>query len=141
MGYYVSLDEADWLIPTKKIGAAYKAMCDLNSCDQLKSGGSYSGGKQTNKWFSWMDENYPETCTDAEAVLQALGFDTEVTYEGLRIESYDNKAGDEDRFIAAIAPFSREGSFLVWRGEDGHLWRNEVKNGIVETQTAKITWQ
>ena len=71
MGYYVQIVESNARIPAANLKAAYEKMCALNvTHDHAKRGGSYSDGKQTAKWFSWMDANYPETCKDAKEVLE-----------------------------------------------------------------------
>lgn len=141
MGYYITLTECNWIIPTENLDAAYEAMCALNERDDLKTGGSWEGGKMVEKWFSWMDTNYPETCPDAAAILQQLGFDVEMDDNlGLYIEYYDSKHGAQDHFLAAIAPFSREGSYINWRGEDGALWRDEVVGGKMVTYEGTVTY-
>ena len=68
-----------------------------------------------------MDENYPETCEDAQAVLEQLGFSTEYNDAGdLLLTGYDNKTGQEALFLKAI---EEDGvGFIVWEGEDGKTW-------------------
>jgi hypothetical protein len=136
MGYYVQIRDANFVIPADKLDAAYAAMCALNTThDAEKSGGSYSGGKQTSKYFAWMDANYPETCPDAKAILEALGFEVETYDNGdLTIDSYDSKAGQENLFIDACFPFVDPASYISWEGEDGEFWKQTplgTKNGTV----------
>ena len=51
-----------------------------------------------------MDENYPETCKDAQAILDCLGFETAYDDVGnLHLVAYDNKMGQEDLFLKSIA--------------------------------------
>jgi hypothetical protein len=143
MGYYASVDEADFTIPAENLEKAHKAMCDLNRRHDLKSGGkSPTGDPYEDKWFSWMPPRYHETLLSAAAILNELGFDVELENNGdISILAYDNKVGDEDIFLRAIAPFANEDSYLVWRGEDGSIWRNEVVNGELVTLHANITWE
>lgn len=69
MGYYVRTTYSSAFIPKENLDKAYEAMCALNTThDHEKRGGSWSAGEQQKKWFSWMDENYPETCEDAAAL-------------------------------------------------------------------------
>lgn len=141
MGYYVQIQESNWIIPADKLDDAYKAMCELNKRDDLKTGGSWDGGKQTQKWFAWMDANYPETCEDADTILHALGFGTGYDGEGnLYIYSYDDKSGAEEHFLAAIAPFSKPDSYIVWRGEDGAIWRDIVQHDTLVQQSGTIVF-
>jgi len=123
MGYYVSLREAEWLIPTENLDKAYEVMCDLNKDDSLKSGGSSTG----EKWFAWMPADYPSECKDAQSILVALGFEVKLSDDGLHITGYENKTGDESHFIEAIAPFSQNDSYMVWQGEEGDMWRWELQ--------------
>ena len=124
MGYYVTLTHANFVIPPENLDAAYKAMCDLNvTHDSQKTGGAWSGGKQTAKWFAWMDANYPETCEDAAEIFKELGFDYYLWDDGsLEIQGYDRKIGNENLFIEAAGRFANEGWFLHWRGEEGEQW-------------------
>lgn len=125
MGYYVTLEDVNFTIPADNLDAAYEAMCALNvTHDDKKTGGSWSGGQQTGKWFAWMDENYPDTCKDAAAIFEALGFEYEVNPEGdLTLTYYDSKAGAEDLFIEAVGKYALGDWYLVWRGEDGDTWQ------------------
>jgi hypothetical protein len=153
MGYYVSITEGQATLPADKLDEAYKVMCALNDNDAVKRGGSWGGGEDHNsprptglnhhpyRWFSWMDANYPETCPDAYAILTALGFEMERTEDGsIIIGGYDSKMGQEDLFLDALCPLFTEDSYLVWRGEDGDLWRNEFGGKVTVHKTAEIRW-
>jgi hypothetical protein len=89
-----------------------------------KRGGSYSDGVKKSSWFSWMPENYPETLSTAKEILDELGFEVTLDEQGNIIDlHYNNKMGQEDLFLKAIAPFVKEGSFINWAGEDGTNWQ------------------
>ena len=121
MGYYVKIVKSTAYIPAANLQRAYEKMCALNvTHHSVKRGGQYKGGEKVS-WFSWMDENYPETCKDAQAVLEQLGFSTEYNDAGdLLLTGYDNKTGQEDLFLKAI---EEEGvGSIVWKGEDGNTW-------------------
>jgi hypothetical protein len=122
MGYYVRIVESTAVIPAENLNRAYEKMCDLNvTHDHIKRGGSWSGGKQTAKWFSWMDANYPETCKDAKEVLEELGFNTEYNQKGdLLITEYDSKTGQEELFLEAIS--NEAFGEIRWVGEDGYQY-------------------
>lgn len=125
MGYNVSTEEVNFTIPAHNVEAAYKAMCALNTThDSHKSGGSYSGGQKTAKWFAWMDANYPETCKNAKEVLEQVGFGVHEHEDGsLSLEYYDSKTGQEELFIEAAGKYALPGWSIAWVGEDGHRWR------------------
>ena len=74
-----------------KYDEAYDALVRLNDLDYLKRGGQF-GGSDTerpagathhpNRWFSWMDADYPSSCKTTTDVLQEVGFMVErLTHE------------------------------------------------------------
>lgn len=153
MGYYVSINEADFTIPAENLDEAYKVMCELNKHDGLKTGGCWGGSTsipegsksvstRPDKWFAWMPWNYDEVCTSAEEILKELGFECELNADGsLSIVYYDSKTGSEEHFLKALAPLVKEGSYIIWNGEEGAMWRHLVKNGELITQEPIITWE
>lgn len=83
MGYYVSIEESTFMIPVENLDAAYEAMCKLNHTvpNDKKRGGSWPDkdnapeyGPDPSVWFSWMEWNYDEICTNADEILQNLVF-------------------------------------------------------------------
>lgn len=144
MGYYITLEESDAMIRGADLDKAYKAMCELNDHDELKTGGAYSNGQQTARWFAWMPENYPEVYSTAQEVLEALGFDLDVDQDtgNVYIARYDNKTGAQDIFLGAIAPYivneRMDGAKMIWRGEDGSYWRLSFTDGKMFIEVGKI---
>lgn len=141
MGYFASTSDVSFRIPGKQVPLALKALKDLNKRDDLKTGGSWSGGVQTEKWFSWMEPNYDEIYDDAAELLERVGFDgTHYDENGdLVLGWYDNKVGAEEHFLRSVAPFVVPGSHVDWVGEDGAHWRfyfdgmnMHVQNGSVQ---------
>lgn len=120
MGYYVNIVESTARIPARILGRVYEIMCSLNEThDHMKR-----GGNQTKKWFSWMDANYPETCEDAQAIFEMLGFETEYNSAGdLLLTGYDSKMGQEDLFLKAIENYVI--GEISWVGEDNNQWTTE----------------
>jgi|TARA_B110001454_G_scaffold219037_1_gene249453 hypothetical protein len=146
MGYYVHIEDSNCMLPHKHADLAYWRMCALNKNDDMKRGGSSNG----DKWFSWMDPNYPETCKDAQAILVELGFDVEEQDDGLVIYAYDNKSGQEELFLGAISDLLRtvkdENStqnkpFIVWRGEDDMVWKDLYGEREVRSLQGTIMFQ
>jgi hypothetical protein len=158
MGYYVSLTDTNAYIPADKLDEAYKLLCDLNQRNDLKTGGygGYSFGRtpegetpiegpHDKVWFSWMDWNYPETCADAAAILERVGFEVIYQADGeLGFVRYEEKTGCEDVFLQALAPvlasYGSEDPYFIWVGEDYSTWRNVVVNGDFLTQEGHIAW-
>lgn len=125
MGYNVRVVKSTARIPAANLETAYQVMCALNTThDNQKRGGSWSGGEQTGRWFPWVDENYPETCPDARAVLEQLGFETQYDTNGdLLLTHYDSKTGQEDLFLAAIQNLAL--GRIHWMGEDGETYTTD----------------
>jgi hypothetical protein len=138
MGYYVTLMDSDFVIPeTPEVLAAIKDM-DVRF-DALKRGGSSTDGK---RWFSWMPEL--STFEYVRDVFETLGFetrgDTDDTDDSFGLSGYDSKTGQEDLFLAVVAPFVKNGSYTSWRGEDGAMYRFTVESGRLRTQSAVVQW-
>jgi len=144
MGYYITLEESDAMIRKEDLDKAYKAMCELNKHDDLKTGGSYSNGQQTARWFAWMPENYPEVYSTAQEVLEGLGFELDVDQDtgNVYIARYDSKTGAQDLFLGAIAPYIKNESNgmarMIWRGEDGSYWRLSFEDDKMFIEDGKI---
>lgn len=143
MGYYVKLNRKsdasiDWS-KKEEILAIFKKLNEPEF-NELKSGGSYSGGKQTAFWYSWMPESFDEF-TDAEQVIEQLGFTYEIrqTESGPRLflKHYDNKCGQEELFLRAIAHFMT--GKLIWVGEDGEIWEHTFPRPELKTEPASFT--
>ncbi len=124
MGYMVNTREVDFVLPASGLQAAYEAMCALNhNPNVIKQGGSWSGGKMQQEWFSWVSPTYDEECKTAAEILEHVGFGVSIDEAtgGLSIEYYSDKSGQEELFIEAIAPYALEGSYIVWDGESGDI--------------------
>lgn len=145
MGYNVMITRSTAGIPADKLDEAYRRMCELNvTHHKIKRGGSFGvsvsegeseRGPGPNRWFSWMDWNYPDTCTSAQEILCELGFEVVQEHEDgpLEITGYDEKTGQEELFIETIADLFQTGSTIEWAGEDGALWQWVMsKSGLIE---------
>ena len=134
MGHHVHAIDSTAYIRKENLEKAHEALCALNALDGSKAGGNYgmprvrpassrSVARDPNVWFSWMPWNYDETCADAAAVLEQLGF--YVSYDedgGLHFGEYDDKSGQEELFVRAIAHLVEPGTHIRWIGEDDELW-------------------
>ena len=138
MGYYVTLIDSDWRIPETQevLDAVRRIDTDWH---ELKRGGSYGANGVEESWFSWMNGDWTEVETVAE-IFQMLGFETHTQDGAVNVYGYDNKTGQEDLFLAAVAPFMPDGSYTEWRGEDGGVWRYVVRDGKLMYQEPTIVW-
>jgi hypothetical protein len=121
MGYYVT-GNGYMVIKKENLDNAYEALMALQDAPaNAKRGGSYSGGQQTASWFSWMPQDL-RTLTSTQEVFEQLGFEVQESDNGdLVIGYYDNKTGQEDIFVAAVAEFIEDGEY-EWTGEDSAFW-------------------
>jgi hypothetical protein len=144
MGYYTQITDADFLIPTANEAAALAALKALNGPEynEQKQGGSWGAGAEgkSEAWYSWMDADYDQKVQSCAEVFTMLGFEVEESADGLRLTGYDNKTGQEDLFLNAVAPHVAAGSFLAWRGEDGTLYRFEFDGTKMIEMEARVSW-
>lgn len=124
MGYYVHISHCDWEI--RETAEALATVREMpKKYHAIKRGGSSNG----ERWFSWMNDAEIENAESVQHVFVQLGFETEKTDEGFAIHGYNSKTGQEDLFLAVMAPFTKEGSWMEWEGEDHEFWRFSVING------------
>jgi hypothetical protein len=135
MGYYIDLTEAEW-----EISESPEALATIREMPTkyhaIKRGGSSNG----EKWFSWMNDTEIETTDTVENVFNQLGFETDKVDGGFQLTAYNSKTGQEDLFLAVMAPFTKDGSYVEWRGEDGALWRYEIRDGRMFRVECDIVW-
>jgi|Wag4MinimDraft_6_1082665.scaffolds.fasta_scaffold01408_5 hypothetical protein len=132
MGYYINIQESEFLIPTENLDKALERFKALNhDPNAVKGGGSWSSGEENERWFSWMPSDYDQTVTSAQEVLDLLGFDTWADERGVHIHGYDNKIGDETQFLNAIRDLVDVSCYIIWRGEDGEFWK-WTPRGVLE---------
>jgi len=108
MGYYVRGDSYNFKLEAGQEDAIRAAIRELNTHDELKNGGQSKAGVTVEKWFSWMNDfPYDKDFTTVE-LLERIGFDdVDTDEEGNIIHLfYDGKTGQENLFLATLAPFS-----------------------------------
>lgn len=131
MGTYTRIADQNFFLPRDKFEEAYKAVCELNNRNDLKTGGRHPKleGYEDNVprpdyWFAWVDWNYHETCKNLIEVLKEFGFETTQNENGDIIQlDYDSKIGNEFELFKVLAPFIKEASFISWVAEEyGYTW-------------------
>lgn len=155
MGYYIQTTESQIHVSAKNFQDAYRAMCSLNNNDNIKRGGRWGGdGIDRNeprpegatfhpaRWFSWMPADFPNVCKTFQEVMESLGFHCTYNEESgdLVHLTYDNKRGQEELFLNAIAPYVAKGSYIAFRGEDDNEWRLFFDGVGMTTQNATKVW-
>jgi len=151
MGYYVTIEDSNLVIPADKVADAYELLCALNADNTIKGGwrgdwrdNEHDNGPDERVWFSWMPWNYPELYATTEQILDVLGFEFSSDDNGIAIFGYDNKIGDEEHFIAALAPILTSAddrpAQIVWRGEDGIVWRQIAIDGAMVIEHGRLVF-
>ena len=150
MGYCISLEDWKFSIPAKHLDLALVALKDLNKRDDLKTGGRWSGGKQTERWFAWMPADYDKTVRSAAEVFDLLGFEVDgwdhvhkTIDEGadLIITGWNGeKLGAHEHFLDAVADLVTPGSYLEWSGEDDAHWRDEFDGTRRTQKTGRVVY-
>lgn len=140
MGYYTTITDSEFAIRPGFDQDAYQSLCDLNLREDLKTGGTYIGGKKTESWFAWMPTDYPSVCDTWQSILTKLGFELIDNGDRSYYLCYDSKIGDEEHFFRALAPYVEHGSYICWRGEDGALYRWEFMDGKMIIRDGYVTW-
>ena len=140
MGYCVQSDETSFFIPQEYHGLALQAVKDF----MLKT---YTAdyGVQTIRSFSWVST---EEVVQSENIFDALyawrweaGSESGDDSDIIDIYFRGEKLGHDDLLFQVLAPYVKEGSYIVMRGEDGHTWRWYFDGQTCREQVAKITWE
>jgi hypothetical protein len=127
MGYYIKLVEVRMNIPnTPEVLSALK---EINTTYHRLKRGFTRISKETRHHFSWMPENYDKTVTTIEEIFTLLGFECTTENDYVTIEDYDDKQGQEMLFIAAIAPYLANGSYMKFIGEDERELYYTIRDG------------
>lgn len=149
MGYYVSTADVEIFLDKKYFEDVYKKMCELNDYHDLKRGGSFGGNNDSiegdryprDKWFSWMEYNYPEIYSDLLSLLRVIGFDSDLDKDGNLIGlSYSDKTGNEDYFLQCFAGYVQDGNYIEFKGEEDSDWyRFLFKDGKMIRQEGEVS--
>lgn len=103
MSYYVDFRGGEFHIEKKNMGAAADAL------REYRRGCGYDVGH---------NESLVELLDDCCWRVEDLDDDGGIAYMYLD----DNVIGDEEDWFKVIAPYVKPGSYLVFEGEDGHIW-------------------
>lgn len=146
MGYCVTLEYSDVAIIKLFQSPALQAVKDLMSRTDLMGGGGMHKDEQgeivRERWFSWVNTEEVLGAATLSGAIEAWWFNTEEEENGtlLVTEHLGEKWGDQQHLFAALAPFIRDNSEIVWRGEDGETWRYVFRNGKMYEQAEVKYW-
>ena len=134
MGYCIYQNETNFFIPKEYFGLALAAIKDFMV---QKSEGD------TIRWFSWINTEGVMDCQTLEDALHAWRWVAEFNENGDIWHLYfrGDKSGHDLDFFKVLAPFVRDESYIIMRGEDGEMWRWFFKDKTCIEQNAIITWK
>lgn len=143
MGYYINQESANFTILKENFSRCLEAIKGLMSQTDKMTGGSFSGGKQTDRWFSWVNTDSVLSAQTLVDALDAWRWDAKLDNDEniYHIFFRGEKAGSDDNLMKAIAPFVKCGSYIQMRGEEGEVWRWFFKGGKMYHQEAKLVWE
>lgn len=143
MGYYINQEAADFTIPKENFSRCLEAIKDLMSQTNKMNGGSWFGGVQTDRWFSWVNTDSVLSAQTLVDALDAWRWEASLDEDGNIDDIYfrGEKYGSDNDLMDAIAPFVKCGSYIQMRGEEGEIWRWTFKSGKMIEKSAKIVWE
>lgn len=142
MGYYVEYS-INTHIKAKHRAAALAAINALHAPEMLKAhagGSTVSGGKVTDRYYSWTANPPPGGFTSLEDALSAWRFDPCVLPTGdVEFSWSGQKLGDEEILFRTLAPFLEDGTIDA-KGEDSQFWRFEIEDGEITELQGRIEY-
>lgn len=137
MGYYVKNTESYFFIPKEYHGMALQAIKDF----MLKTY-TADGGMQVIRSFPWINTDEVVNSETLKDALYAWRWDAHTDENGdITYLSFDGeKLGEEELLFDVIAPYVKEGSYIVMQGEDNFTWRWYFDGKTYRDQAARIVW-
>lgn len=140
MGYYVTIELENVVIPASKTEECLKAINDLFFAKKMKN--KASGGSNREARYAWVN-NPPKG-----------GFPFLVdAFEEWRYDAHENKNGDVqiDYFAAekwgndeilyeTIAPFLSKNAKIYCTGSNNEHWKYTFKNGKMKSSSGRIVY-
>jgi len=143
MGYYMTQLNSVFRIPKENEEKALDAVKKLSEREDLMSGGSWSNGKKTESWFSWVDMKELAKADTLDKAVREWGWDLLRSQEGGAIDGIvfeGEKMGDDDVLLRALAPYVEDKSYIEMRGEDDAMWKWSFRDGELREVDGKIVF-
>lgn len=143
MGYHMWQDDCNFVIKAANFPAALQAIKDLMVNKEDMDGGFWSGGVQTDRWYSFV---HTDAVMESETLIDALSawrWDAQTRGDGdiYFISFTGEKSGQDKLLFRAIAPYVKNGSYICMRGEDGALWRWYFEDGTCKDQEGRVIYE
>jgi hypothetical protein len=131
MGYYVKQLHSDIFIAAKDLPEVHKSIVNLANETHRGRGGVFQGGKEISRHFAFVDTADLAAAKTAEDAFKAWSLESDFDDEGnlTYLHFSSPKLGQEDIMLSEIAPWVKDGSFILMAGEEGYIWRWYFKDG------------
>ena len=142
MGYCIDLIDQSFTIKAENRPFALEAIRALDPVGAVQGGGGMFSKDESYTCFRWMHGVRLAEMQTLQSALEAWRFQPEFSGNGdiVCLDFIGEKIGDERILFAAIAPFVERGSYLAFRGEDGHVWRYFFDGTAMMEQAGTIAW-
>lgn len=137
MGYVINLIDQDFRIPVEN---------EQDALEDLYEFMEEHGHDPRDKAFAWLNgvdhtewRSLGQALDDWRFIPISDYSDAEPPYGDQPITTLrfrGEKLGDEKEMFDVIAPYVETGSYLMFRGEDGHMWRYVFHEESVEEVNA-----
>lgn len=128
MGYYVNSMESSFMLKKENVDKAWDALKKL--FDEIPR-------------IGWASQKVINESTSFEEAMEECGWTIEQNENGDYDSIYfsDEKYGDNEIELEAIAPYIENGSYIQMRGEEGDIWRWIFKDGKCIEKYATISFE
>ena len=133
MGYSMSLVDCAFTIRARNKASALQAVRALAYDEPSMSGCAVRHDNTVTRHYSWVTTDDFHLAKTLEVALQAWRWEPYIdkkTGDIVNLMFCGEKAGDDERLFAQLAPFVERGSYIQMSGEDGAVWRWVFKDGF-----------
>ena len=145
MGYCVTMDVSNLSIPKDKKEDALKAINALHDPELMQKqagGGVWKAGGERTYHYSWVTNPEDGGFKDLVEAIKEWRYEAYEDEDGnVHIEYFTGeKLGNCNVLWKALAQYLTDGH-IDCRGEDGALWRWEIKNGTFKELDGTVTYR
>jgi len=139
MGYEITQRGAVFGMQKENFEPCLQAIKALADRVQFLASGENSMG---DRWYSWVNTEKFVSAKTLEEALEEWGWEIQLAEDGdaYFLQFVNEKLGDDEVLLNAIAPYVEDGSYIEIAGEDADWWRWVFKGGKMFEITPEITW-
>jgi|APSaa5957512622_1039677.scaffolds.fasta_scaffold121194_2 hypothetical protein len=166
MGYGVEVEISGVVILGKNVPRALADLKELMETASKVGGGSSVSGGVVQRHFSWVDTDVVLRAIEQGDLVLALaewrysasgqstvpspveaftaGITGAAVYPDVTVDYFEGgKFGDDCELWETIGEYVERGAHIIWRGEDGYLWRFEFAENCSSFRefTGRIVWE